>query len=241
MKKTFWRDYWNKQSDGQHHLQEETFLKDESEEKLFHLAKGGNLLDFGCGSADLFVYYTPFFKFSMGADGSKLMLEKAKERLSAFNNHDNVALINSDNYQIWNDIAKQLGENFQFDCITTGQVMQYLDRKETEDFICNSARHLTDDGKICLFDIVDSRTFQLWNAGLFKSNYLNLTVIIKLIINYLRGIVRELKGKPFHDLGYVYPPSFFIKLAQKNNLTVSYYNSMFYEYRYHIVMSKSKT
>ena len=240
MKKTFWRDYWDKQSDGQHHSQQETFLKNESEEKLFHLTKGENLLDFGCGSADLFVYYTPFFKFSVGADGSKLMLEKAKERLSVFNNQNNIALIHSDNYHIWNDIAKQLGATFQFDCITTGQVMQYLSKKEIEDFICNAAHHLTEDGKICLFDIVDSRTFQLWKAGLFKSNSLNFTVVMKLIINHLRGIVRKLRGKLFHDLGYVYPPSFFIKLAQENNLTLSYYNSMFYEYRYHIIMHKSK-
>ena len=239
MKKTFWKDYWSKQSDGQHHSQAEQFLKNESEEKLFHLAKGGNLLDFGCGSADLLVYYTPFFKISVGADGSKLMLEKAKERLSAFNNQDNVALIHSDNYLIWNDIEKQLGENFQFDCITTGQVMQYLDSKEAEDFICNAAQHLTDGGKICLFDIVDARTFSLWKAGLFKSDSLNFTVITKLIINYLRGIARKLRGKPFYELGYVYPPSFFVNVAKKNNLTVSYYNSMFYQYRYHIVLGKS--
>ena len=240
-KKRFWKDYWDKQSDGQHHLQEEQFLKEESDEKLFHLAKGGNLLDFGCGSADLLVYYTPFFKFSLGADGSNLMLQKAKERLSAFNNQDNVMLINSDNYLIWSDIDKLLGTDFQFDCISTGQVMQYLDRKEIEDFISNAARHLSDNGKICLFDIVDSRRFSLWKAGLFKSNSLNFTVIMKLIINYLRCIVRKLKGKPFYDLGYVYPPSFFMELAQKNNLTASYYNSMFYDYRYHIVMGKKDT
>ena len=240
MKKTFWKDYWDKQSDGQHHSQAEQFLKNESEEKLFHLAKGENLLDFGCGSADLLVYYAPFFKFSVGADGSKLMLENAKQRLSAFNNQNNVSLINSDNYLIWNDIAKQFGENFQFDRITTGQVMQYLNSKEIEDFISNAACHLTADGKICLFDIVDARTFPLWKAGLFRSNSLNFTVIIKLIINYLRGILRKFKGKPFCELGYVYPPSFFINVAEKNNLAVSYYKSMFYDYRYHIVMSKSQ-
>ena len=211
MKKIFWKEYWNKQSDGQHDSQQEGFLRNESEEKLFHLAKGENLLDFGCGSADLLVYYAPFFKFMMGADSSKLMLEKAKERLSAFDFSNNVMLIHSDNHQIWNDIATELGKDFKFDCITTGQVIQYLDKKETENFICNAVHHLTDDGKICLFDIVDSRTFVLWQAGLFKGNSFNFMVMIKLIKGYLKGIVNKLRGKPFHCLGYVYPPSFLQK------------------------------
>ena len=202
MKKAFWKDYWDKQSDGQHHLQEESFLKSESEEKLFHLAKGGNLLDFGCGSADLLAYYTPFFKFSVGADNSKLMLEKAKERLSVFNNQDNFMLINSDNCQIWNEIKHKLSEKFQFDCITTGQVMQYLNRKEIEDFICNAAHHLTDSGKICLFDIVDARTFPLWKAGLFKGDSFTYMIVIRLIFNYLKWIWRKIKGKPFYSFGY---------------------------------------
>ena len=240
IKKTFWKNYWDNQSDGQHHSQEEMFLKNESEEKLFYLEKGENLLDFGCGSADLLVYYAPFFKFLVGADGSKLMLKKAKERLSSFNTSNNIRLINSDNYLIWNDLAKELGNDFKFDCITTGQVIQYLDKKETENFIHNSLHHLTDDGKICLFDIVDSRTFALWKAGLFKSNSLNFTVMLKLLINYTKGLIKRLLGKPFQDIGYVYPPSFFANLAQKYNLKISYFNSMYYDYRYHIIIYKGE-
>jgi len=240
VKKTFWKDYWSKQSDGQHRSQEEEYLKKESEEKLFHLAKGEKLLDFGCGSADLLAYYSLFFKFSVGADSSKLMLEKAKERLSAFNNQNNVILIHSDNYKIWDSIAKELGKDFKFDCITTGQVIQYLDKKETEDFIYNSVHHLTDDGKICLFDIVDSRTFELWKVGLFKSNSFNFTVMMNLIICRLKGIINKLRGKPFYDIGYVYAPSFFVNLAQKYNLKISCLNSMYYEYRYHIIITPNK-
>lgn len=238
MKKTFWKDYWDKQSNGQHRSQEEAFLKSESEEKLLHLAKGENLLDFGCGSADLLAYYAQFFTLSVGADNSKLMLEKAKSRLSAFNILHNVRLINSDTYQIWNDIAKELGNGFKFNCITTGQVIQYLSKKEIEDFIYNAVHHLTDNGKICLFDIVDARTFELWRAGLFNSNSFNYKVVIKLIIGKVKGFINKFRGKPFHELGYVYPPSFFINLAQKYNLKTAYFNSVYYEYRYHIIIYK---
>ena len=238
MKKTFWKDYWSKQSDGQHHCQTETFLKGESEEKLFFLRKGENLLDFGCGSADLLAYYAPFFQFSVGADASKSMLEKAKERLSVFGSQSNVRLIQSDNHLIWSDIAKSLGKDFKFDCITAGQVVQYLDEKEIEDFIANSVHHLTDDGKICLFDVVDSRTFMLWKAGLFKNNSFNFAVMMKWIIGHLKGIIKKLFGKPFYEIGYIYPPSFFVGLAEKYNLKLSRYNSMYYDYRYHIVLQK---
>jgi cyclopropane fatty-acyl-phospholipid synthase-like methyltransferase len=114
--------------------------------------------------------------------------------------------------------------------------MQYLDKKEIEDFISNSLHHLTDDGKICLFDIVDSRTFTLWKAGLFNNHSFNFTVMLKLLINQAKGIIKKLRGKPFYELGYLYPPSFFVNLAQKYNLKISCCNSMYYEYRYHIIL-----
>jgi len=238
MKKTYWTDYWSKQIHGQHRFQREEFLKDESEEKLFHLGKGENLLDFGCGSADLLAYYAQFYTFCAGADCSALMLEKAKERLNAFNQH-NVLLVEADTNQIWKEIENKLGKNFQFDRITTGQVIQYLDKKQVEDFIYNSTKHLTDTGKICLFDIVDSRTYELWEAGLFGSSSFNFSVLLKLIYGRLRAFFNNLRGKPSNNLGYAYPPAFFMNLAEKYNLKVLYFNSMYYEYRYHILFYKT--
>jgi len=239
MSKKYWINYWNNQTHGQHRSQNEEFLKSESDEKLFHLKKGGKLLDFGCGSADLLSYYSRYYEFCVGADSSKMMLEKACERLKSFNNQDNVELINCDNLQIWNEIKNKFGENFKFNCITTGQVVQYLDKKQVEDFILNAALYLTKNGKICMFDIVDARKYKLWEAGLFERNSFDFYVVIKLVYCKLRSIVNKLKGKPLHPLGFGYPPSFFMNLAEKYKLKVSYVNSMFYEYRYHIIFCKN--
>jgi cyclopropane fatty-acyl-phospholipid synthase-like methyltransferase len=238
VKKGYWTNYWDEQVNGLHHLQTEEFLKSESEEKLFHLAQGGKLLDFGCGSADLLVYYAPFYPFCVGVDGSKLMLEKARERLNAFNEQNNVLLLNSDNVQVWKHLENELGEDFKFDCITAGQVVQYFDKKQTEDFVYNSMLHLLNGGKICLFDIVDSRTHELWKAGLFRGNSFNFSVMCRLIYGRMRLILNKLRGKPSHDLGYAYPPDFFMNLAKKHNLKMAYANSMYYEYRYHITFYK---
>ena len=239
MKKRDWKDYWDRQVNGLHHSQTEAFLKSEAEEKLFHLAQCGNLLDFGCGSADLLAYYAPFYTFCVGADGSKLMLEKARERLNAFEVQNKVLFLNTDNVHVWERIENELGKDFKFDCITAGQVIQYLDKTQTEDFVSNSVRHLTDGGKICLFDIVDSRTHELWKAGLFRSNSFRVSVMMRLFYGRLRAILNRLRGKPSCDLGYAYPPVFFTNLARKYNLEMDYANSMYYDYRYHILLCKT--
>ena len=56
-----WQAYWATRSDGGHRSQAEAFLRKEAAEKLFHLGRGEALLDLGCGSADLLVYYADAF------------------------------------------------------------------------------------------------------------------------------------------------------------------------------------
>ena len=236
MKKEYWKEYWNKQTNGQHRSQEEYFLKKESDEKLFHLGEGENLLDFGCGSADLLVYYTQNYKFCVGGDCSKLMLEKASERIKEFGFQNEIILLECDNSKIWENIENKFGNDFKFDCITTGQLVQYLNKNQIEEFINNSLLHLKEDGKICMFDIVDSRLHELWKAGLFKTDSLNLSVITKLFYGRMCASLKNFSKKPAFDLGYAYPPSFFMTIAKKNNLKVYCINSMYYEYRYHIIL-----
>ena len=238
MKNKYWINYWNKQTHGQHRSQDESFLQKEAEEKLFHLGRGEKLLDFGCGSAELLVYYAKNFNFCVGGDSSKQMLENAHERIKVFGYQNNVTLLNCDNNQIWDTLEKKFGKDFKFDCITTGQLIQYLDKRATEDFIYNATLHLTNEGKICLFDIVDSRTHELWKAGLFGRNSVDFSVILKLFYGRIRAIIKNLSRKPAFDLGYAYPPSFFMNIAKKFNLKLYCINSMYYEYRYHIILYK---
>ena len=215
-------------------------MEKEAKEKLLHLNFGENMLDFGCGSADLLVYYTQNYKFCVGADNSKPMLEKAEERLTKFQNNGKVLLIHADNQQIWRDVENKLGKDFKFDCITAGQVMQYLTKPQVADFLDHAALHLTENGKICLFDIVDLRTYELWKSGLFKANSFNFSVVICLVFNRLRNTLKKISGKPACDMGYAYPPSFFADAARKHNFNVSIINSMYYEYRYHVILTHTQ-
>ena len=234
MKTNFWKKYWEDKTNGEHRLQDETFLECESKEKLFHLSGGRSILDFGCGSADLLSYYAPLYDMCIGVDGSKSMIEKANERLKHFN-RNNVTLAVADDSQLWEYIRNNFGENAKFDRITTGQLIQYLSLEQIDNFISNSKKHLSDKGQICLFDVVDSRLYHLWRAGLFKSDSLSIKIMIKIIASKLRAVKNAIIQKPKYDLGYIYPPKIFNDLAAKYNFKVSFASSMFYEYRYHVI------
>jgi Cyclopropane fatty acid synthase and related methyltransferases len=236
----FWHNYWQTKTCGEHRSQEECFLAKEAKEKLFHLDGGNSLLDFACGSADLFAYYSRTYQTNVGVDFSEQMLERAKIRLERFDVQSDVLLINSDDTHLWQQLENNLGKGCKFDRITAGQVVQYLNEKQVEEFVSQSVNYLSEGGLICLFDIVDSRTFELWNAGLFQSQRFNLTVLFKLCLGRLRAMRNKLKQVPVFEIGYTYPPSFFEMLANKYQLNFSVAHSMYYEYRYHVILKLEK-
>jgi Cyclopropane fatty acid synthase and related methyltransferases len=231
-----WKNYWSKNTDGYHRFQSEDFLEKESKEKLFLLEGGNSLLDFGCGSADLLSYYSRVYDFCVGVDFSELLLEKAKERLQQFGSLHKVQFIHADESQVWTQIDNLPDKDRKFDRITAGQVIQYFDKEQVEKFICNSLNYLSEEGSICLFDVVDSRIFELWDAGLYEAGSFNSAVAFRLIINRIRTLKRKITKKPLSHYGYLYAPSYFESLAKQYNLKISIVNSMYYEYRYHVII-----
>lgn len=235
---SYWRKYWKTRTCGEHRSQAEHFLAKEAKEKLFHLNGGKSLLDFGCGSADLLAYYSQKYELSVGVDFSEQMLERAKMRLAKFKTGQDVLLINSDDSQVWDVLASHLNSQCRFDRITAGQVIQYLDHRQIESFVCKAVKHLSADGLVCLFDIVDSRTYELWNAKLFKNENFNLIVLFYLVWGRLNAISNKFRSKiPEFNIGYRYSPLFFESLANKHGLKLHVVNSMYYEYRYHVIIS----
>lgn len=232
----YWKNYWKEQTCGLHRSQEEAFLAKEADEKLFHLKGGDSLLDFGCGSADLLAYYSQIYKRSVGVDSSELMLEKAKERLLNFKTDHQVSLINSDDVHVWDQIEERFREGCKFDRITAGQVIQYLDQKQVDDFIGNAQRYLSADGFICLFDVVDTRLFELWDAKFFNNKAFNFNVLLRIVLGRCRRIMNKFRKVPELRLGYTYSPSFFELLAKKYGLKLDVVHSMYYEYRYHVIL-----
>lgn len=238
MKRNYWQTYWSRKTNGEHRLISEEFLEKEASEKLYLLAGGNNILDVGCGAAELLTYYAAQYENCIGADQSDMMLHQARKRIENLHLCHKIKLIHQSDSCIWEELKLNFRNAYPFDRITAGQLIQYLDKDQIDDFIANSAKFLAPDGKIWLFDIVDSRTYELWLSGLYKKDDLNISILLKTIIKRIKDRLKILAGKPISDMGYGYSPMFFISIAQKYGLQVSFINSMYYEYRYHAVFSQ---
>lgn len=239
MKRNYWQIYWSCKTNGGHRLITEEFLEKEASEKLYLLAGGNNILDVGCGAAELLTYYAVQYENCIGADQSETMLYYARKRIENLRLNHRIKLIHQPDFRVWEELKLNFRDDCPFDRITAGQLIQYLDKEQIDSFIANSVKFLAPNGKIWLFDIVDSRTYELWKSGLYKMNDLNISILLKIIIRRMRDSARILTGKPVSDMGYGYAPMFFIAIAQKYGLQVSFINSMYYEYRYHAVFSQS--
>jgi len=227
MKNFSWSQYWADKKNGQHRFQTENFLIKEAKEKIFHMAGGKSLLDFGCGSGDLLIYFIPEYKWVTGVDFSDSMIKKAQEKIQDFG-YLNVKLIHANDVSVWDKIDRS------YDRIITVAVIQYLSIDQIEKFIKNASSKLNPNGKIILFDIIDPRRFDLWRAGLFAKKY-----------NWFSVFFRFVKIKVYHlftggpddkDLGFSYDPWVIDKIAQKFGFQMEYVASMYYEYRYHAIL-----
>lgn len=238
MKKNYWKTYWSRKTNGEHRLILEEFLEKEASEKLYLLAGGNNILDIGCGAAELLTYYAGQYENCIGVDQSESMLFQARKRIENQHLNHKIKLIHQSATRIWEDLKLNFRNYYPFDRITAGQLIQYLTKEQIDDFIANSMKFLTPNGKIWLFDIVDSRTYELWLSGLYHTNDLNISILLKIIGQRIKDRLKILAGKPISDMGYGYSPIFFTTIAQKYGLQVSFSNSMYYEYRYHAVFSQ---
>lgn len=229
MAKFSWQEYWSDKTNGGHRFQDNTFLKKEAQEKLFHLAGGKSLLDFGCGSADLLIFFIPEYENVIGVDFSLSMLEKAKEKIDNAK-FKNANLIHANDSSIWDKIDQS------FDRIINVGVIQYLTINQIEGFLDHASEKLNPDGKIIFFDVIDPRIFDLWKAGLFSEKSFFFNVFLRVtIIKFLNLFKKE----PKNIMGYTYDPQAIERIAQKYGFQMEYVKSMYYEYRYHAILFKN--
>lgn len=226
-----WKRYWSDKIEGHHTFIDEGSLKKEASEVLFHTDGGKSLLDFGCGSGQLLVYYAPEYERITGVDFSLSMLEKAEIRIKQFG-YTNITLIHADDTSIWDQIDKP------YDRIISYGVVQYLTKDQIDYFVNKSSTVLNMDGKIIFFMIIDPYLVDLWRAGLFskKCNYFFVFFqFIKLkLLNFIRG------GPDNKIMGYAYNTKVIEKIAEKYGFQMEYVKSMYSEYRYHAILSKNK-
>ncbi len=226
-----WAEYSLDKKKGGHMHSTEEFLYKEAKEKLFQLNGGKSLLDFGCGAGELLIHYVPNYERVVGVDFSSSMLFEAEKKIWE-QNYKNVDLILADDKTIWNRL------NSPFDRITAASVVQYLTPEQIDAFIHNASDFLNEGGKIVLFDIIDPRLYSLWKIGWFSQNFKFWKTLPKAGFGCFRQLAAILKNRPRDIIGDTHSPYLIEKIARNNGFTMEYIKSMYYEYRYHAILSK---
>ncbi|MHC1755192.1 MAG: class I SAM-dependent methyltransferase [Methanosarcina sp.] len=228
--KSVWEEFFADKRSGGHRSSSEQFIFKEAKEKLYHLDGGKILLDFGCGAGELLVYYAPEYEKLVGVDFSASMLDEASKRIRE-RKHENIDLILADDKTVWEKLDSS------FDRITAAGVIQYLTDEEIDKFIANASRHLNKGGKIVLFDILDPRLYPLWKIGLFSRDVGCWKIFRKIGFEVLTIISASLKNRPKDILGYTHKPYTIECIANKHGFEMEYVQSMYYEYKYHAIIS----
>ncbi|WP_410507685.1 methyltransferase domain-containing protein [Methanosarcina hadiensis] len=228
--KNVWEEFFADKKCGGHRSSAEEFLSKEAREKLYHLNGGKTLLDFGCGAGELLVYYAKEYEKLAGADFSASMLEEARKR-ALERKCENITLILADDKTIWDKVDSS------FDRITAAGVIQYLTYEEIDNFIANASRHLNKGGKIVFFDILDPRLYPLWKMGLFSRKTGLWNILLKTGYEICATASAVLKNRPKDILGYSHNPLKIEKIANKHGFDMEYVQSMYYEYKYHAILS----
>jgi cyclopropane-fatty-acyl-phospholipid synthase len=225
----YWRREWASRSSGGHRRADEDFLKMEADEKLFHAGRGGSLLDFGCGAAELTVHYATAFKKVIGADFSETMLAAARRRAADGGVHIEFAL--ADDETVWSRVEGN------FDVITSSQVVQFLSRQQLDAFIAVALTRLNDGGCVLLFDIIHPTAHLMARLGLLDSGQSGRGISLNKIAIEVKRLLRLSVGRPGDITGYAQRPAELLALAKKHNATATIVWSMYYEYRYHAILT----
>lgn len=228
--KSVWEEFFADKRSGGHRSSSEEFISREAREKLFHLDGGKTLLDFGCGAGELLVYYALEYERLVGTDFSASMLDEAGKRIRK-RKSENIALILADDKTVWEKLDSS------FDRITAAGVIQYLTDEEVDTFIYNSSRYLNKGGKIVLFDLLDPRLYPLWKIGFFSRDFGYWKIFHKIGFEVLTVISASLKNRPKDILGYSHKPCIIESIANKHGFKMEYVQSMYYEYKYHAIIS----
>ena len=228
-----WEKYWSEKSDDERTDATPQGVAKEGREKLFHLGSGGRLLDVGCGTGKLISHYTANFRECIGVERSPTMLAEAQANLR----DTNVALLHGSADNVWEIVGGD------FDAITMTGVAQYIAPYEVAAFVKQASKRLKPGGRIAIFDVIHSRkaVLRMMGLGRHKEAPSGFEIVMRSGVVFMRRAAWPLiaKGKTFHPDGYMYSPEFFAAIATENGMNIDMPISMYYDYRFHAVMTSA--
>ncbi len=218
----YWKSYWGNKTEPLHTYSDKAYYQSYGKELSILLppdCSDGSVLDLGCGSGSL---YEPLgfhkVKNYTGVDLSQSMLNEFQ--LS----HPEVTLVEGS--------ADAYKDNKKYDLVFTNGVIQYLSLDMLRKQIGNALDMLTESGTIIHCSIP-------WN--IMRKNYCSGAVMppfrgfsIKTRLYYWMTTFGLKKDK----LGRWYSIEDIEMIAKEFGLTAKFYGSMYYPYRFHVVLNK---
>ena len=237
------KQYWDTKKTCDHRYSPDEFFKSKAEESLLIIqnetdgeVENGVFADLGCGTGELLNALADKIKITHATDFSKSVLEVAKTSIGS----KKIELIHANALEIASELKNSAW-------ISTGACNQYMDQSEVEMLIDEFSRNLYAK-ELYLFDTIDFiRYFTLGlGVGYQDRGRDKLTAISNLrskfncLLNiiYFGMLEKDFYTFPSMVMGYGYMPRYWSKLCQKKGLSVNFYSSLYYEYRYHVVIKK---
>lgn len=218
----YWKKFWDNKKDPLHTQSNSKYYKDYGKEISTLIPSNvSTVLELGCGSGSL---YEPlgFDKLAsyVGIDLSEGMLQEFNSMYPDIVLHQGSA----DSYK----------DSNLYDLIFTNGVIQYLSLDMLKRQIKNALTMLNDGGMIIHSSIP-------WKA--MRRNY----IAGKLMPPYIQRhgfkvnmyCLATLLGLKKDSMGRWYSIEDFEKTADEFGLTVAFYGSMYYPYRFHVVLKKT--
>lgn len=235
------KDYWSRQTSSLHRFSTPQFYRAKAVEHVALMKpedRDAGALDLGCGAGELLENLIPHIRIDAGMDYSPSMLEAARARLGSN--------------------APRLEEGDVFDCLpaakskvwlTTGALNQYLSPVQIKSIL--DIFKLNDNvSSFYLYDCVDPVRYRLLNVGLsyrieqleapsLKKKAYAWFLRVKAASGFLfGGFAQDAQSLGLVGMGYGFLPRFWLKAARERGLSIEIVSSKYYEYRYHVVLTK---
>ncbi|MFZ1569035.1 MAG: class I SAM-dependent methyltransferase [Thiolinea sp.] len=228
---------WSSQNSSGHRSTGVNFWQKKSLEHIFVLGNDKNeqTIDIGCGAGELLEYLiNSNVNVTEAIDYSETMLQAAKNRLKhssiVFSSPDTLSHLSNTSCATW---------------MACESINQYLDA-HTQSIILDTFNNNSHAKSLYLFDTVCPTRFMLWNKTKIL-DYVSPTSrlsYLRHIYGFLKGLMQSVfipnkfKSCNIGIMGYAFSPQFFMKQAMKKGLSIEIISSMYYEYRYHIIIKK---